>query len=63
VDRVQASVEWPGTLGPPLTDGGADRGGAGVQRCAHQSSASGRSGAAKLTGRGATERGAHGELG
>jgi hypothetical protein len=29
VDRVHASVDWPGALGPPWTDGGADRGGAG----------------------------------
>jgi hypothetical protein len=60
VDRVHASVDRPGALGPPWTDGGADRGGEGH---AHRSSAFGRSGAPKLTGRGATERGAHGELG
>jgi hypothetical protein len=29
VDRVHASVDWPGALGPPWTDGGADRGGPG----------------------------------
>jgi hypothetical protein len=29
VDRVHASVDWPGALSPPWTDGGADRGGAG----------------------------------
>jgi hypothetical protein len=34
-----------------------------AQRRAHRSSSSGRSGASKLTGGGATERGAHGELG
>jgi hypothetical protein len=28
-DRVHASVDRPGVLGPPWTDGGADRGGAG----------------------------------
>jgi hypothetical protein len=39
-------------LGPPWTDGGADRGGAGARRHAHQSSASDRSGAPKLTGGG-----------
>jgi hypothetical protein len=63
VDRVHASVDWPGTLGPPWTFSGTDRGGAGVRRRAHWSLASSRSGAPKLTGRGATERGAHGELG
>jgi hypothetical protein len=63
VDRVHASVDWPGALGPPWTDSGADRGGARARRRAHRSSASGRSGAPKLTGGGATERGAHGELG
>jgi hypothetical protein len=63
VDRVHASVDQPGALDPPWTDGGADRGGAGARRHAHQSSASGRFGAPKLTGGGATERGAHGELG
>jgi tetrahydromethanopterin S-methyltransferase subunit F len=30
VDRVHASVDRPGTLGPPWTDGGADRGGQGA---------------------------------
>jgi hypothetical protein len=34
-----------------------------AQRCAHRSLASGRSGARKLTGRGATERGKCGKLG
>jgi hypothetical protein len=63
VDRVHASVDRPGALGPPWTDGGADRGGAGARQRAHRSSASGRFGAPKLTGGGATERGAHGELG
>jgi hypothetical protein len=63
VDRVHASVDRPGTLGPPWTDGSADIGGAGARRRAHRSSASGRSGALKLTGGGANERGAHGELG
>jgi hypothetical protein len=63
VDRVHASVDRPGALGPPWTDGGADRGGAGARRRAHQSSASGCSSAPKLTGGGATERGEHGELG
>jgi hypothetical protein len=29
VDRVHASVDRPGALGPPWTDGGADRRGAG----------------------------------
>jgi hypothetical protein len=43
----------------PWTDGGMDRGGGGAQRCAHRSSASGRSGAPKLTGGGATEREEH----
>jgi hypothetical protein len=50
-------------LGPPWTDGGADRGGAGTQRRAHRSSASGRSDAPKLTGGGAKGREEHGELG
>jgi hypothetical protein len=62
VDRVHASVDRPGALGPPLTDGDANRGGAGARRRAHRSSASGRSGAPKLTGRGAIERGEHEEL-
>jgi hypothetical protein len=26
VDRVHASVDWPGVLGPPWTDAGVDRG-------------------------------------
>jgi hypothetical protein len=63
VDRVHASVDRLDALGPPWTDGGVDRGGAGAWQHAHRSSASGRSGAPKLTGGGATERGAHGELG
>jgi hypothetical protein len=63
VDRVHASVDRPGALGPLWTDGGADRGGAGVRRHAHRSSASDRSGAPKLAGGGATERGAHMKLG
>jgi hypothetical protein len=63
MDRVHASVDWPGALGPSWTDGGVDRGGGGARQRAHRSSASGRSGAPKLTGGGATERGAHGELG
>jgi hypothetical protein len=29
VDRVHVSVDWPGVLGPPWTDGGVDRGGPG----------------------------------
>jgi hypothetical protein len=62
VDRVHASVDRPGALNPLWTDGGVDRGGAGARRRAHRSSAYGRSGAPKLIGRGATERGAHGEL-
>jgi hypothetical protein len=56
-------VDWPGVLGPPWTNDGADRGGAGARWRAHWSSASGRSGAPKLTGGGAIERGVHGELG
>jgi hypothetical protein len=63
VDRVRASVDRPGTLGPPWTDSGTDRGGAGVRRRAHRISASGRSSAPKLTSGGATERGEHRELG
>jgi hypothetical protein len=63
VDRVHASVDRPGALSPPWIDGGKDRGGAGARWHAHRSSASSRSGAPKLTGGGATERGAHGELG
>jgi hypothetical protein len=62
MDRVHASVDRPGVLGPLWTNGGADRGGAGARRRTHRSSASGRSGALNLTGGGATERGAHGEL-
>jgi hypothetical protein len=50
VDRVHASVDRPGVLGPPWTDSGVDRGGG-----------AGHGGA--LTGGGATERGVHGELG
>jgi hypothetical protein len=64
VDRVRASVDRPGALGPPWTDGGTDRGGGvGARRRAYRSSAFGCSGAPKLTGGGATERGAHEELG
>jgi hypothetical protein len=63
MDRVHASVDRPGALGPPWTDGSMDRGGAEARRRAHRNSASGRSGAPKLTDGGATERGAHGELG
>jgi hypothetical protein len=63
VDRVHASVDQPGALGPPWTNGGVDRVGAGARQHAHRSSTSGRSGAQKLTGGGATERGAHEELG
>jgi hypothetical protein len=40
-DRVHASVDRPGALGPPWTDGGADRGGAGARWRAHRSSTSG----------------------
>jgi hypothetical protein len=29
MDRVHASMDWPGVLGPSWTDGGTDRGGAG----------------------------------
>jgi hypothetical protein len=29
VDRVHASMDWPGALSPPWTDSGADRGGVG----------------------------------
>jgi hypothetical protein len=29
VDRVHASMDWPGVLGPPWTDGGTDRLGPG----------------------------------
>jgi hypothetical protein len=29
VNRVHASVDWPGALGPPWTNGGVDRGGPG----------------------------------
>jgi hypothetical protein len=36
VDRVHASVDQPGALSPPWTDGGADRGGAGAWRRAHR---------------------------
>jgi hypothetical protein len=63
VDRVHASVDRPGALGPPWTDGGTDKGGARARRRAHRSSASGRSGAPKLTGEGAKGRGEHEELG
>jgi hypothetical protein len=62
VDRVHASVDRPGARVPPWTDGGVDRRRVGARQCAHRSSASGRSGAPKHTGGGATERGAHGEL-
>jgi hypothetical protein len=49
VHRVHVSVDRPGVLGPPWTDVGADRGNGG-------------SGARKLAGGGATERGECGEL-
>jgi hypothetical protein len=62
VDQVHASVDRPGALGPPWTDDGANRGGARAWRRAYRSSASDRSGAPKLTGGGAIERGAHKEL-
>jgi hypothetical protein len=62
MDWVHASVDRSGALGPPWTNGGADRGGTEARRRAHRSSATGRSGAPKLIGGGATERGAHGEL-
>jgi hypothetical protein len=29
IDRVHVSVDWPGVLGPPWTDGDADKGGPG----------------------------------
>jgi hypothetical protein len=45
-----------GARGPPWTEG------TGARRRAHRSMASGHSGALKLTGGGATERGEHGEL-
>jgi hypothetical protein len=60
MDRVHASMDRPGALGPLWTDGGADRGRGGARRRAHRSSASRRSGAPKLTGGGATERSARG---
>jgi hypothetical protein len=63
VDRVHASVDRSGALGPPWTDGGTDRGGAGAWQRAHRSSTSGRSGAPKLTDGGAKGREEHGELG
>jgi hypothetical protein len=63
VDRVHVSVDRPGVLGPPWTDGSANRGGAGARWHAHRSSASDCSGAPKLTGGGAKGRGEHGELG
>jgi hypothetical protein len=63
VDRVHVSMDRPGMLGPPWTDGGTDRGGVGARWCAHRSSASGRSGAPELTGGGAKGREEHGELG
>jgi hypothetical protein len=50
VDRVHVSMDRPGVLGPPWTNGGADRGGTGARRCAHRSSASDRSGAPMLAG-------------
>jgi hypothetical protein len=62
VDRVHASVDRLGALGPPWTDGGVDRGRVGVRRRAHRSSASGHSGAPKLTGGGAKGREEHEEL-
>jgi hypothetical protein len=63
MDRVHAFVDRSGALGPLWTDGSADRGGVRAWQRAHQSSASGRSGAPKLTDGGVKERGAHGELG
>jgi hypothetical protein len=49
VDRVHVSVDRPGVLGPPWTDGGADRGGPGH--------------GGALTGGGAKGIEEHGELG
>jgi hypothetical protein len=63
MDRVHTFVDRPGALSPLWTDGGVDRGGAGAPRRAHRSTSSGRSGAPKLTGGGAIERGEHRELG
>jgi hypothetical protein len=56
LDRVHISVDQPGVLGPPWTNGGIDRGGVGARWRAHRSSASGRSGAPKLAGGGAKGR-------
>ena len=54
VDRVHASVDRPGALGPPWIPGGADRGwGRGTVA---------RSGAPKLAGGGAKRRGRHREI-
>jgi hypothetical protein len=63
VDRVHVSVDRPGVLGPPWTDGGTDRGGAGARWHTHWSSVSGRSDAPNLAGGGAKGREEHGELG
>jgi hypothetical protein len=35
VDQVHASVDRPGALGPPWTNGGMDRGGGATERGAH----------------------------
>jgi hypothetical protein len=58
VDRVHATVDRSGGV-----DRGGGEGGGGARRRAHRSSASGRSGAPKLTGGGAKGREEHGELG
>jgi hypothetical protein len=63
MDRVHASVDRPGALGPLWTDGSMDRGGTRERRRAHRSTVFGRSGAPKLTGGGAKGREEHGELG
>jgi hypothetical protein len=62
MDRVHVSVDRPGVLGPPRTDGGMDRGGAGARWRAHRSSAFYRGrGSAKARRRGRKrERGARG---
>jgi hypothetical protein len=55
MDRVHVFMDRPGVLGPPWTDGDADRGGPG-----HGDALSG---APKLAGGGTKGREEHGELG
>jgi hypothetical protein len=63
VDRVHASVDRPCALGPPWTDDGADRGGGRGAAVRSPELGLRQLRCTKAHRRGATERGAHGELG